>query len=40
SAPLGRLGTPLDAASAIMFLASSSSFIAGEVLRVNGGYLI
>lgn len=39
--PVQRLGTPRDVAKAVEFLASeSSSFITGEVLRVNGGILI
>ena len=37
-AALGRAGTPREVAEAIAFLASDrSSFITGEVLRVNGG---
>ena len=36
--PLGRLGTPADVASAVLFLLSdSSAYITGEVLHVNGG---
>jgi len=39
--PLGRLGTPQDVASAVVFLASDeASFITGEILDVNGGLLI
>jgi NAD(P)-dependent dehydrogenase (short-subunit alcohol dehydrogenase family) len=39
--PLGRIGTPGDIANAALFLASDeSSFITGEVLRVDGGYVI
>ncbi len=39
--PVGRIGTPFDVARAVLFLASEdASFITGEVLRVNGGYLI
>lgn len=38
---LGRVGAPEDISHAILFLASSvSSWITGEVLRVNGGILI
>ena len=36
--PLGRLETPEDVASAVLFLASpASSFITGEALAINGG---
>lgn len=39
--PVGRLGTPEDIASAICFLArEESSFITGQVLGVNGGFVI
>lgn len=39
--PLGRLGTPEDVASAVVFLASEEAgFITGEILDVNGGLLI
>jgi len=37
--PLGRLGTPEEAAKAIRFLASpESAFITGQVLGVTGGF--
>ncbi|MNU11365.1 2-(S)-hydroxypropyl-CoM dehydrogenase [compost metagenome] len=36
--PLGRNGTPLDVAEAILFLASdSASWITGVVLPLDGG---
>jgi len=36
--PLGRLGTPLDIAEAVCFLASpAAAWITGETLNVNGG---
>lgn len=39
--PLGRIGTPEEAAQAIAFLASDrASFITGQVLRVDGGMVI
>ena len=39
--PLGRVGTPEEAANAIFFLASEqASFITGQVLAVNGGMYI
>ena len=37
--PLGKLGTPLDLATAALFLASDESrFITGTVLPVDGGW--
>jgi 3-oxoacyl-[acyl-carrier protein] reductase len=37
--PLGRMGTPADAANAILFLASPmSDFVSGHVLIVSGGW--
>ena len=37
---LGKIGTPADVANAVYFLASdNASYITGEVLRVNGGYI-
>ena len=39
--PLGRLGTPMDVAHAVLFLASSgASYITGQVIHVNGGMLM
>lgn len=39
--PLERMGTPLDVAKAVLFLASDdSSYITGHVLAVNGGIYI
>ena len=39
--PLGRLGTPLECAKVIAFLASdASSYIIGETIEVNGGQLM
>ncbi|MFT6291101.1 MAG: NAD(P)-dependent dehydrogenase (short-subunit alcohol dehydrogenase family), partial [Ilumatobacter sp.] len=36
--PLGRLGTPEDVASAVVFLASpAASWVTGQTLLVNGG---
>jgi 3-oxoacyl-[acyl-carrier protein] reductase len=41
SIPLGRLGTPREVAEAAAFLASDgANFITGEILDVNGGYLM
>jgi len=40
-APLERLGKPEDIAESISFLASEkSSFITGQILGVNGGFII
>ena len=39
--PLGRIGTPMECAKAIAFLASdAASFIVGETLEVNGGQMM
>jgi 3-oxoacyl-[acyl-carrier protein] reductase len=39
--PLGRIGTPVECATAIAFLASpAASFVVGETLEVNGGQLM
>lgn len=39
--PLGRIGNPKDVANAVYFLASKeASYITGQVLNVDGGYLV
>ncbi len=39
--PLGRIGTPGEVASAVLFLASdSATFITGQILAVDGGLVI
>ena len=39
--PLGRMGTPLDVANAVAFLAAEEAgYITGQVLSVNGGMLM
>jgi 3-oxoacyl-[acyl-carrier protein] reductase len=39
--PLGRLGRPEEVAAAAVFLASpGADFITGEVLNINGGFLM
>jgi len=39
--PLGRVGTPMECATAIAFLVSdAASYIVGETLEVNGGQLM
>lgn len=39
--PLGRLGTPQDVANAIAFFAGEeAAFLTGQVLGVNGGFVI
>ena len=37
--PVGRLGTPEDVANAMMYL-SEAEFVTGQVLPVNGGFII
>jgi 2-hydroxycyclohexanecarboxyl-CoA dehydrogenase len=37
--PLGRVGTPVDIANAVLFLASDrANFITGQTISVDGGY--
>jgi 3-oxoacyl-[acyl-carrier protein] reductase len=39
--PLGRVGTAMECAAVIAFLASSAaSYIVGETIEVNGGQLM
>ncbi len=39
--PAGRLGTPEEIADTILFLCSNqASFIHGQVIEVNGGFLM
>ena len=39
--PLGRIGTPREVAEAVLFLAGSGgSFITGQIIGVNGGFVI
>jgi len=39
--PLGRMGTSMECATAIAFLASdASSYVVGETIEVNGGQLM
>jgi 3-oxoacyl-[acyl-carrier protein] reductase len=41
SIPLGRMGTTTEVAQAIYFLASKEAdYITGQILGVNGGYVI
>lgn len=38
--PVGRIGTPDDVAKAVLFLADeSSSFVTGQILGVDGGFI-
>ena len=39
--PLGRLGTPEDVAQAVAFFASErASFLTGQVLTADGGFIV
>lgn len=39
--PLGRIGTPIEVAKAVLFLASDeSSFITGQILGCDGGVIV
>ena len=39
--PLGRLGTPEDIAHAVCFFASEkASFITGQILTADGGFIV
>jgi 3-oxoacyl-[acyl-carrier protein] reductase len=39
--PLGRLGTPEEVAEVMYFLSSDkASYITGQIIGVNGGFLI
>lgn len=41
STPLCKIGQPIDVANAVLFLASDdSSFITGQILGVDGGFII
>lgn len=38
--PLGRAGTPLDAAKATMFLVRDAHYCTGQIIRLDGGRLL
>ena len=39
--PLGRLGTPEDVAHAVAFFASEgASFVTGQILSADGGFIV
>jgi pteridine reductase len=38
--PLGRLGSPGDVVSALLYLLESGDFVTGEVLSLDGGRLL
>jgi pteridine reductase len=35
--PLGRAGTPTDVAETVLFLATTGSYISGQIIRLDGG---
>ena len=37
--PLGRIGSPEDVANALLYLAEAD-FVTGQILGVNGGFVI
>jgi len=37
--PIGRTGTPADVAKAVLYLADAD-FVTGQVLPVNGGFIL
>jgi 3-oxoacyl-[acyl-carrier protein] reductase len=40
SVPLGRFGEPREVAQVVLFLASDlSSYLTGQLLQVNGGWI-
>ena len=38
--PLGRPGTPEDAAAAVLFLVRDAGYCTGQILRLDGGRLL
>ena len=38
--PLNRIGTPDDVAKAVLFLADENGYITGQIIGVNGGYIM
>ena len=39
--PAGRLGTPEDVAQAVVFFASEgASFVTGQILSADGGFIV
>lgn len=37
--PMGRMGTPEEIAQAVMCLYNSPSYLTGEIIKIDGGYL-